>query len=106
MRAELKLYLNLIETHYKVKPIIYSYVDFYERYLGKDFDDYPLWIAHYLQKERPRIKRNWVFWQFNEGGRVNGILHNTDFQCFQRRLRCFSGAINTAMSDSDVVNGE
>jgi lysozyme len=82
MRAELKLFLNMIETHYNVKPIIYSYVDFYERYLGEEFDNYPLWIAHYLQKERPRIKREWVFWQFNEGGRVNGILSNTDFNVF------------------------
>ena len=82
MRAELKLFLNMIETHYNIKPIIYSYVDFYERYLGKDFDLYPLWIAHYLQKERPRIKREWLFWQFNECGRVNGILSNTDFDVF------------------------
>lgn len=82
MRSELKLFLNMLETHYNVKPIIYSYVDFYERYLGEEFDNYPLWIAHYLQKDRPRIKRNWVFWQFNEGGRVNGILSNTDFNVF------------------------
>ena len=82
MRAELKLFLNMIETHYNVRPIIYTYVDFYGRYLGNEFDNYPLWIAHYLQKERPRIKREWLFWQFNEGGRVNGILPNTDFDVF------------------------
>jgi len=82
MRAELKLFLNMIETHYNVRPILYTYVDFYKRNLGEEFDNYPLWIAHYLQKERPRIKREWLFWQFNEGGRVNGILHNTDFNVF------------------------
>jgi lysozyme len=93
MRAQLKIYLDMIEAHYHVKPIIYSYVDFYERYLGKDFDEYPLWIAHYLQKERPRIKRNWVFWQFNEGGRVNGILHNTDFNVFNGDSADFRGLL-------------
>ncbi len=72
----------MLEAYYHVRPIIYSYVDFYERNLGKDFDDYPLWIAHYLQKQRPRIKRDWLFWQFNEAGRVNGILQNTDFNVF------------------------
>ena len=82
MRLELKLFLNMIETHYNVKPIIYSYVDFYQRYLGKEFDNYPLWIAHYLQKERPRIKRDWLFWQFNEAGRVDGILPHADFNVF------------------------
>ncbi len=93
MRVELKLWLQMIEIHYGVKPIIYSYVDFYERYLGKDFDAYPLWIAHYLQKEKPRIKRNWLFWQFNEGGRVNGILSNTDFNVFNGDSTAFAALL-------------
>jgi lysozyme len=44
-----------------VKPIIYTNVDYYKNFLGKDFDDYPLGVAHYLQAEKPRIERNW-FW--------------------------------------------
>ena len=82
MRIELKLWLTMIEIYYGVKPIIYTYVDFYERYLGKDFDDYPLWIAHYTQGKRPRIRRDWLFWQFNESGTVNGISNHTDFNVF------------------------
>lgn len=82
MRAELKLWLEMVELHYNVKPIIYSYVNFYENYLGSDFDGYPLWIAHYLQKEKPRINRDWLFWQFNEAGKVNGVTSNTDFNVF------------------------
>ena len=79
MRVELKLWLNMIEIHYGVKPVIYTYVNFYEQYLGKDFDSYPLWIAHYVQRRQPRIKRDWLFWQFNEHGTVNGISYSTDF---------------------------
>ncbi len=90
MRIELKLWLNMIETHYGVKPIIYSYVDFYERYLGKDFDNYPLWIAHYLQKNKPRINRDWLIWQFNEHGTVNGISYNTDFNVFNGDTTVFN----------------
>ncbi len=82
MRIELKLWLNMIETHYGVKPVIYTYVSFYEKYLGKDFDNYPLWIAHYVQQRQPRIKRDWLFWQFNEHGTVNGISYHTDFNVF------------------------
>ena len=82
MRTELKLYLNMIEIQYGVKPIIYTYVNFYENYLGKDFDTYPLWIAHYVQRKQPRIKRDWLFWQFNEHGTVNGISSLTDFNVF------------------------
>ena len=82
MRIELKLWLNMVETHYGVKPIIYTYVSFYDKYLGKDFDAYPLWIAHYVQRREPRIKRDWLFWQFNEHGTVNGISSHTDFNVF------------------------
>ncbi|MCK7558626.1 hypothetical protein MKQ70_27970 [Chitinophaga sedimenti] len=50
---------------------------------GKEFDDYPLWVAHYYQKERPRINRRWVFWQHSDIGRVNGIRSHVDFNVFR-----------------------
>ncbi|MEP7108659.1 MAG: glycoside hydrolase family 25 protein [Ferruginibacter sp.] len=75
-------WIKLIEKHYKVKPIIYTNADFYENYLAGKFDDYPLWVAHYLVKNKPRIKRNWIFWQHNETGRVNGINAFVDFNVF------------------------
>lgn len=75
-------WIKLIENHYKVKPIIYTNAVFYENYLAGRFDDYPLWVAHYLAKDKPRIKRNWIFWQHNETGRVNGINAFVDFNVF------------------------
>ncbi len=63
-------------------PIIYTNVDFYKNYLKDDFDGYPLWVAHYLQKERPSIYREWAFWQHSEAGRVNGIVTRVDFDVF------------------------
>lgn len=82
MRKEVLAWLQQVEQAYHVKPILYSYVDFYEQYLGKDFDDYPLWIAHYVQEEKPRIKRDWIFWQHNEEGNVDGIVTKVDFNVF------------------------
>lgn len=75
-------WIRAVEKHYKVKPIIYTNADFYENYLSGKFDDYPLWVAHYLVKDKPRIKRNWIFWQHNETGRVNGINAFVDFNVF------------------------
>lgn len=75
-------WLNRVEQFYKVKPIIYTNVDFYENFLSGKFDDYPLWVAHYLVPDRPRIQRNWIFWQHNEKGHVNGISANVDFNVF------------------------
>jgi len=75
-------WLLMVEKKYKTRPIIYTNVDFYKNFLSGRFDDYPLWIAHYLEKEKPRIKREWSFWQHNEAGRVNGINAYVDFNVF------------------------
>jgi len=82
LKKELKEWLDVIEYYYGVKPIIYTSVDFYSRYLGKEFNSYPLWAAHYYQYDIPRIERNWDFWQHSEEGRVNGILSKVDFNVF------------------------
>ncbi|MGB5005536.1 MAG: GH25 family lysozyme [Ferruginibacter sp.] len=77
-----KDWLQVIEKHYKVKPIIYTNIDFYSNFLDGHFDDYPLWVAHYYVKDKPRIERNWIMWQHNEKGRVNGIDSFVDFNVF------------------------
>ena len=82
LKKELKEWLDVIEYYYKAKPIIYTSVAFYSRYLGKEFNSYPLWAAHYYQYDTPRIDRNWDFWQHSEEGRVNGILSKVDFNVF------------------------
>lgn len=75
-------WLLVVEKKYKTKPIIYTNVDFYETFLAGRFDDYPLWVAHYLVKDKPRIKRSWFFWQHSQSGRVNGINAFVDFNVF------------------------
>jgi lysozyme len=75
-------FLNAVEKKYKIKPIIYTNADFYKTFLAGRFDDYPLWVAHYLVKDKPRINRNWIFWQHSEKGHVTGIRTNVDFNVF------------------------
>lgn len=82
MRQRVKEFLEIVEAYYKVKPMIYTYSDFYERYLGKDFNEYPLWVAHYFQPEKPRINRDWNFWQHSETGRIDGIRAEVDCNVF------------------------
>lgn len=82
MRERVLEWLETVEAYYKVKPILYTNVEFYRFYLKDEFDSYPLWVAHYLQKERPRIHRDWTFWQHNEAGHVNGIRSYVDFNVF------------------------
>ncbi len=82
LRQRVKAWLAAAELAYGVKPIIYTNVDFYKRFLGSEFDNYPLWAAHYFQPNAPRINREWHFWQHSEKGKVNGIAANVDFNVF------------------------
>ncbi len=82
LQQRTQYFLTMIEEAYKVKPIIYTNADFYETFLAGAFDNYPLWVAHYATQDKPRIKRNWVFWQHNENGNVNGIETPADFNVF------------------------
>jgi len=91
MQKEINDWLRLVEQHYKVKPIIYTYADFYERHLGAGYNNYPLWVAHYFEQHKPRINRDWLFWQHNDGGRVNGINAKVDFNVFNGDSTSFEG---------------
>lgn len=82
IRAEVKEWLDAVEKASGIKPIIYTNIDFYTKILTSEFDDYPLWIAHYYQPGKPRIDRDWLFWQHSEEGRVNGIRSKVDFNVF------------------------
>lgn len=82
IKKELKTWLDIVENNYHIKPIIYTNIDFYKQNMGNEFDYYPLWVAHYYQPRQPRIQRDWVFWQHNDNGRVNGILSPVDFNVY------------------------
>ncbi len=53
LRQRVKEWLEAVENYYGVKPILYTNVDFYKQILKDEFDHYPLWVAHYLQKKSP-----------------------------------------------------
>ncbi|MDT3402205.1 glycoside hydrolase family 25 protein [Mucilaginibacter terrae] len=84
MRKELHEFLKHVESKLHVKPVIYTGLSFYKDYLEGDFEDYPLWIAHY---NKPQLKAgkntNWWFWQHSETAHINGINHTVDFDAFK-----------------------
>ena len=79
---ELKIFISKIEEHYGVKPIIYSYKKYKEKYLNENyFDKYPLWIAHYyVSKLDENIE--WLMWQCSDIGNIPGINENVDINIF------------------------
>lgn len=90
VKTAVKQWLDIIEKHYKVRPIIYTNINFYNTILGDDFDEYPLWIAHYKQLNQPRIARDWLFWQHSEKGQIKGIKSFLDFNVFNGDSTAFN----------------
>lgn len=84
LRYKLKRWLVLVEKHYGMTPIIYTNYSFYKNYLkGKEFEKYPLWLAHYATNDLNSKMTSWHFWQHNESGKVDGIRGGVDFNVFK-----------------------
>ena len=81
-KQSIQLWLNMVEFHYGVKPIIYTYYKFKMKYLNDSvFYDYPYWIAHYYV-EKVEYKGAWKFWQHTDVGKLPGIKGNVDFNIY------------------------
>lgn len=83
LRREVRQWLELVQAHYGVQPILYSNYGFYRRYLAGHFDDFPLWLAHY-EVARPALPAaRWIIWQHSDEAYVPGIRGTVDFNVFQ-----------------------
>ena len=75
LQKAVKKWLDVVEQHYGVKPIIYTGYAFKMENLNDTiFDQYPYWIAHYYVNEL-QYKGPWAFWQYTDVGRIDGIGH-------------------------------
>lgn len=82
LRVGLKRWLDRVEAHYNVRPIVYSGDSYFTDFLEKEFKDYKLWIANYnFWVESP--KAHWDIWQFSEKGSVKGIKGFVDLNMYQ-----------------------
>jgi lysozyme len=81
LRVGLKRWLDRVEAHYNVRPIVYSGDSYFTDFLEKEFKDYKLWIANYnFWVESP--KAHWDIWQFSEKGSVKGIKGFVDLNMY------------------------
>ena len=81
LKIGLQRWLDRVEAHYKIKPIIYSGERFYKDFLKEEFSEYSFWIANYNFFEE-NIKDDWLFWQFTEKASVDGVSENVDLNIF------------------------
>lgn len=76
-------WLDLVEDHFKVQPIIYTNKPFGDKYLNKTkFSNYKLWIAEYCE-HAPLIpiawkEKGWYIWQCTAHDTFKGLSGNVD----------------------------
>lgn len=82
LKTSVKTWLDRVEAHYGVKPILYTSYKFKKRYLSDSiFNTYPYWIAHYYV-DSVRYEGKWHFWQHTDVGTVPGIDEEVDLDVF------------------------
>ncbi len=60
VRNSLQKMLDILETEYGVKPMIYTTYPFYRKYIQGYFDEYPLWLRNvYFEPGE-----DWTLWQY------------------------------------------
>lgn len=103
MLQEVRIWLNTVEQRLKVKPIIYTYHNFYERYFAGHLDQYPLWVARY-SNDKPLIMngKNWNFWQYSNGGCIDGIRNKVDMNVFPGNFQMLEQLCWYPEQDADV----
>lgn len=77
---KLKTFMNAVTKHYGRKPILYTFVNFYNKYLADEgFDEYKLMIAFYKDYE-PELKdgKKYIIWQYSSTGNITGIRGDVD----------------------------
>ncbi len=89
LQIGLQNWLDIVEQHYGVKPIIYSGQHYYEKYLEKQFKGYIVWVANYNHRVR-EPEKHWNIWQFTEKGYARGIKGDVDVNIFNGDLEDFN----------------
>ncbi len=81
LKIGLRKWLNKVEKHYGVKPILYTGESFFNDHLYLEFSEYTCWIANYNFYVE-NIDKDWNFWQFTDKGSVEGIREFVDINIF------------------------
>lgn len=82
-QRNLKTFLDGVERMFGVKPIIYTGVNYYAKYLEGHFTGYRFMVARYAE-EFPGLSEDVpiVLWQYSESSYVDGIRGHVDKSVF------------------------
>jgi len=79
--AEALVFMNRVEAHYGVRPVIYTTREFHDAHLS-DLSGERFWIRSIATP--PRFRRNdWVIWQHHNRGHRRGVEGPVDLNAFR-----------------------
>ncbi|MFN3973065.1 MAG: GH25 family lysozyme [Gemmobacter sp.] len=84
VRAEARIFLDILERHYGQRPLIYSPVDFYRDNEMWKLGAYEFWLRSVAGHPQDVFAgRHWTFWQYSGTGLVPGIAGKVDLNVFE-----------------------
>lgn len=73
VRSELRVFLDLIEEEYHIRPIIYASDEVFRNYLDGYFDEYPRWVTNMYYPAFIRDGNRWLLWQYSDSDELKGF---------------------------------
>lgn len=79
LQDSLRVFLNLLEKEYGVKPMLYGTNSSYNKFCAPEFNMYPMYIGRYGTDD-PVVKGTGLYtvWQYSESGKIKGIPKSVD----------------------------
>ena len=76
---DLEKFIEKVTKFYGKKPLLYTFHNFYNKYLSGCFPDYPWMIARY-RDDKPLLNdgRDYVVWQYTATGTIPGVEGDVD----------------------------
>ena len=83
VRAEMRVFLDMLTRHYGRKPIIYTSIDFFDDNGLRHFQGYDWWLRSVAAHPDDRYGNHpFRFWQYTGTGEVPGITGDADINVF------------------------
>lgn len=83
VRKSLRECLDVLEDEYGQKPVIYTTLPFYYRYINGNFDSYPLWIRdvsfNVYFPAGMSMGGKWTFFQYAHKSKLSGYKGDTEY---------------------------
>ena len=83
VRAEMRVFLDMLERHYGKRPIVYTTIDFFDRNELASFKGNDWWLRSVAAHPDDLYgKHPFLFWQYTGTGEVPGIAGDADINVF------------------------